>query len=210
MKRKRELKPRLPVAMPAHEVAAMNAARSMINHFRDGANSPFGSHSVLTPGGTSDMIQTMMFQPLMRTAAGRMDVINLARAGVREADAALRRVIFEGTSRDPDLLPLELRNYAHEYIYRGGSPTLRWPGEKKGKQLSRDIFISIAVAAVVDCFSLPVMRACEIVSAALVEVRINMGRSSVKKTWDKHHPATPTAGGWGRDFIDAVTPRPSP
>ena len=210
MKRKREMKPRLPVAVPDHEVAAMTAARSLINHFRDGANSPFGMSSVLGPGGTTDMTRALIFRPMMLTAAGRMDVVNLARAGWSEADAMLRGVILEGTSRDPDLLPLELKNYAHEYIYRGGFHSQQDRGEKKSKRFSRDIFITMTVAAIIDCFHLPLLRAFEIVSEALVEVRINMGQASVRSSWDKHHRAMPTVAGWGRDFIDAVAPRPRP
>ena len=148
MQRKRTLTPRLPALRVATE--SLILARAMIRQFQ-GSGSPWGpTTDVLSAQSGSEFFQTW-FKPMLATAAGRMDLVALARAGSVEAHAVLEVVILEGQSRRAEL-PVELQSYAMDLTrgYRPSGPA----GERRSKRFTRDMFIALIVAALRDRFAL--------------------------------------------------------
>jgi hypothetical protein len=190
----------VPAAIVLSEVeqAALDFAREQILLARNNS-SPWSASSALSPEASHAMIQSVL-------ALGWGDVMNrlrlimMARAGLRDAQAALHRIILEYQSRH-EPMPAELQAYDME-TKTFGIPA-QWAGPKRASRMLRDIVIMVTVMAVVDKFALsrtkrsPKHRsACEIVSTALESAGISIGHKGVERIVERYREAWPTVPGW--------------
>jgi hypothetical protein len=127
-------------------------------------------------------------QLALQTADGRMWLTDMARLGEPESQAVLRDLILEMKSRHVEL-PAELAHYDMQ-LTRGDIAPAKWGGPKQKNELTRNICISMTVAAVADRFGVrPTGRsarrrsACAIVAEALDAIHMKLGYEAVKSIW---------------------------
>jgi hypothetical protein len=189
----------VPAVIPlsAAEQAALDFARREFLSWHQNNSNPWSNGSALVPAASHAMVQTFLSRG-WGDVTTRLRLIMLARLGLRDADAALRRIILEYQSRR-ELMPTELASYDME-VKTFGLPA-PWAGPKKSSRLLRDMLIMTTVMAVVDKFGLPRTKrsplrrsACEIVAVALGSVGISIGHKGVEKIVDRCRGAWPVPG----------------
>jgi hypothetical protein len=193
-------KPR-PTNMPvvsslnANEQAALDFARQEFIQAKN-TDSPWGGGSMLSREASHGLIASTLTWgwPDVRV---RLWLIMIARAGLRDAQMALQRIILEYQSRH-ERMPTELAAYDME-VKTFGLPSPAGP--KKTARMVRDLLIMLTTMALVEKFGLyrtkrsPNHRsASEITAMALPTVGISMGYKSVEKIVDRYRDAWPEPG----------------
>jgi hypothetical protein len=145
-----------------------------------------------------------VFQMMTMTAAGRLDLIALARVGEDDAQLVLRDLILEIKTRHQQL-PLELDAYVMELVHNEGAAS--WPGARAKNDFSRNLCIAAVVAALHDQFGIkPTGRSarqrngCSIAGEALDVIDQRLSAEAVKSIFKRYSGAMPTQPGWSSIF----------
>jgi hypothetical protein len=134
---------------------------------------------------------------LLQTYDGRCKIIELAKAGYREADDFLADLEIELRSRH-QALPVEIEEYSIAVRRRRSN---KWPkvrGRKWLDNLGRNFAITLTIAAVLDRF--PGLRptqssAREILACQIVAEVIDRSYDAVVKVWKEFSGIAPTIPG---------------
>jgi hypothetical protein len=182
------------------EAEALTFAREWIKNFASGTN-PWSEDSPLTAEASRAMIQQLLRNAALGHPINRMSVVAAAKAGDEDADAALRTLLLEHKSRR-EAMPPDIEEFDMWLTLHGGGLRKR-PARKKTSNVLRDICVAMTVAAVTDRFGLkPTGRsaryrsACSIVAEALHDARMERGRKTVEKIWERYGRAMPIIPGW--------------
>jgi hypothetical protein len=181
------------------EADSMHFAREFIRLLHHSGDSPFSSEAAI------NLVRPILMG-MLRSADGRFDMIDLARAGDPDAIAILKDLALELRSRH-ETLPHELDNWVSEQLRNPPKPK-REGGPRRITKLPRDIGIAVVVAGVIDRFGLkPTGRsphrrsACAVVADALSEIGEALGYKAVETIWQRYGRAMPTQPGWSRALL---------
>jgi hypothetical protein len=191
------------IALSEIEQSALDfACRELLSWHQNNSN-PWSASSTFSPTASQAMVQSFLMRG-WGDVMTRLRLIMLARHGLRDAQAALQRIILEYQSRGVRM-PTELEAYDMD-VKTFGLPA-PWAGPKSSSRLLRDMIIMMTTMAVVDKFELPRTTsspnrrsASEIVSVALEVVGIFIGYKGVEKIVDRYRGAWPTVPGWTAHF----------
>jgi hypothetical protein len=164
--------------------------------------------SVFDPQAGPAFLQTMMKKIALMTPEGMLWIVDCARAGWNDADAALRQLILDFANRG-EALPAFLATYAAEIV---AGRTARAPaGRAPVAYFVQDMFIVILIAELVARFGLKATRnvtarrhpsAASIVADAMAEAGLHRGaEKAINVVWGRYgRYATRAAvpGGWSR------------
>jgi hypothetical protein len=180
------------------EAAALAYAKAKFRSWHAG-DTPWSGDSPLTQE-SGRAFARWIFELGAGDANARLDLVNAALAGERNADILLDQWITQLQSAGY-ALPKELAFYDMQ-IRRYGRP--KQPrGPKKANNIVRNLMIMLVARALTDRFGLhllktsPIRRsACEIVAEALLEVGIVMSDRGVRAIVEQFEGAWPTQRGW--------------
>jgi hypothetical protein len=153
-------------------------------------------------------LHNMMKLTALATPEGMLWIIDCARAGWHDADAALRQLVLDFANRG-EPLPAFLATYAAEVVT---GRTARAPaGRARVAYFIQDMFIVILIAELVARFNLKATRsaaarrhpsAASIAADAMAEAGLHRGaEKAVNKIWQRYGKAATRAqvpGGWTR------------
>jgi hypothetical protein len=186
------------------EQAALTFAREQFTSFQN-SSSPWSESSMLSPAAGHAWVQSVL-KLGWHDVVNRLRLLMMARAGQRDAQAVLQRIILEYQTRG-ERMPLELEAYDMEVKTFGPAP--QRPARKKASRMARDLIIMIVTMGIVDRFGLPRTKksssprasASQIASMALDSVGIKMGHKAVEKILDRYRGAWPDGPGWSSIFF---------
>jgi hypothetical protein len=142
-----------------------------------------------------------LFEMMMMTHEGRLDLLALAREGEAMAQEIIGSTIAGLRSRGVDI-PGEFIGYEME-VLTGRIPQVSTRGPDKRDFFLRDISIAATVAAVCDRYGLkPTGRpargrsGCAIVGEALIVTGRGYSAKAVEAIWQRHKRGMPTVRGW--------------
>lgn len=132
----------------------------------------------------------------------RMHLVMLGRAGVRDAQAVLHRIILEYQTRG-EALPTEVAAYDMEVKTFGPAPA-QWAGPRAADKLNRDICILAIGMLVADKFRLPRTKnpssrrrsTSETIALALESVGVSIGHKGIEKIFGRWRSVWIDASGW--------------
>ena len=191
------------ISLSEIEHRALHFARREFLFWRQNNSNPWSASSSFSPTASQAMVQSFLIRG-WGDVMTRQWLVMLARRGLRDAQAALQRIILEYQSGG-ERMPTELAAYDMD-VKRFGLPA-QWAGPKSSTRMLRDMIIMMTTMAVVDKFELPRTTsspnrrsACEIVSMALEAVGIFIGYKGVQKIVERYRGAWPTVPGWTAHF----------
>jgi hypothetical protein len=188
-------------------VEALGFAQAMVSR----AHSKDANGDSMFEAAESRVFVRGLLRNMLLTVDGRLDLLDLARAGEEDAQIILRTEILERRSRDLPM-PAEFVGYEMELI-RGTIVPQSGPGRDKRNFLLRDVSIAATVAAVCDRYGLrPTGRSarrrsgCAIVSQALAIIGHAVGVEAVEVAWNRYKRAMPRGCGWTFALEDKALP----
>jgi hypothetical protein len=180
--------------------AALKFAREKFQFFRKTGN-PWSKDSPFTAAAGHALSQWFLALG-WQDVITRMQLVMLARAGVRDAQAVLRRIILEHQTRG-EALPTEVAAYDMEVKTFGPAPA-QWAGPRTAHKLNRDICILAIGMLVADKFRLPRTKnpssrrrsTSEIIALALESVGVSIGHKGIEKIFGRWRNVWIDASGW--------------
>jgi hypothetical protein len=164
--------------------------------------------TVFDPQAGHAFLHTMMKKIALTTPEGMLWILDCARAGWSDADAALRQLVLDFANRG-EPLPAFLATYAAEVVT---GRTARAPtGRAPRAYFVHDMFIVITIAELVARFNLKATRsaaarrrpsAASIAADSWAEAGLHRGaEKAFNKIWQRYGKAATRAampGGWSR------------
>jgi len=177
------------------ETRALMAAREWVAKGME--PSEFFTVAPLHRAGGHALVRQMLKRFALSHPLNMALVCTYARAGLGDADLALRELIAEFAERR-ELMPLVLSAYNLELIAPGRVPPTVPRGKKKADHLLQDIIIIVFVIMVKEEFGFQPTRqrhysaqpsACSIVAEALAKAGIHRGgERAIEKVWQRYSP----------------------